>query len=122
MGHWRYRRSIGNKYFRVNLSKTGFSVTSGVPGAHVNADLSNRRRKMFMNTYSLPGSGFSYRTDPYGPDKQTVQPRLSPPTSGGQPGGGSGLSHDDGLWLFLIAIFGFMAFVTWIMHLFGFGG
>ena len=70
MGHWRFRRSIGNKFFKVNISKTGFSTTTGVPGLHVNADLSNRRKKMFMNTFGLPGTGLSYRTDSYGPRKQ----------------------------------------------------
>jgi hypothetical protein len=69
MGHWRFQKRIGNKFLKLNVSKTGFSVTGGVPGAHVNADLSNRRKKMFMNTFSLPGSGLSYRTSSYGPER-----------------------------------------------------
>jgi hypothetical protein len=71
MGHWRFQKRFGNKFVRLNISKTGFSVTGGVPGAHVNADLSNRRKKMFMNTFSLPGSGLSYRTSGYGPERNS---------------------------------------------------
>jgi hypothetical protein len=71
MGHWRFQKRLGNKFIRLNISKTGFSLTGGVPGAHVNADLSNRRKKMFMNTFSLPGSGLSYRTSSYGPERNS---------------------------------------------------
>jgi len=110
VGHWRFRRSIGNKYLRLNLSKTGFSSTLGVPGAHVNADLSGRRKRMFMNTYSLPGTGLSYRTDSYGPRKEQA-PQLGAPTPPLAPGE---LSYSDGLWLFLIAIFAFIAGVAWL--------
>jgi hypothetical protein len=67
MGHFRFRRSIGNKFLRLNISKTGFSITGGVPGAHINADLSKRRKQPFVNTFSIPGTGVSYRTSPYGP-------------------------------------------------------
>ena len=70
MGYFRFRRSIGNKFLRLNISKTGFSVTGGMPGAHVNADLSNRRKKMFMSTFGIPGSGLSYRTGSYGRSKK----------------------------------------------------
>jgi Protein of unknown function (DUF4236) len=71
VGHWRFRRSIGSKFLKLNISKTGFSITGGVPGAHVNADLSGRRKKAFMNTFGLPGTGLSYRTSSYGPSKGT---------------------------------------------------
>jgi len=69
MGHWRFRRSIGPKGLKLNISKTGFSVTSGVPGAHTNVDLSGRRKRPFMSTFGLPGTGLSYRTTSYGPGK-----------------------------------------------------
>ena len=84
MGHFRFRKSIGSKFLKLNISKTGFSVTGGLPGAHFNADLSNRRKRMFMNTFSLPGSGLSYRTDPYGPERVGQQrSQLSPQVQGG---------------------------------------
>jgi Protein of unknown function (DUF4236) len=72
MGRWRFRKSYGNKFFRLNISKTGFSITSGVPGAHVNADLSNRRKRMFRNTFGIPGSGLYYQTDDYGPPRKEI--------------------------------------------------
>jgi len=69
MGHFRFRRSFGPKFLKLNVSKTGFSVTGGVPGAHVNMDLSNRRKRVLVNTFSLPGTGLSYRTSAYGPER-----------------------------------------------------
>ena len=69
MGHFRFRRSFGSKFLKLNVSKTGFSITGGVPGAHVNADLSGRRKRPFVNTYGIPGTGLSYRTKSYGPKK-----------------------------------------------------
>jgi hypothetical protein len=60
MGHFRFHRSIGNKFVRLNVSKTGLSLTSGVPGAHLNVPLAGRKRKA-MSTFSLPGTGLSYR-------------------------------------------------------------
>ena len=72
MGYWRFRRSFGPKGLKLNVSKTGFSITGGVPGAHVNADLSGRRKRPFINTFGLPGTGLSYRTDSYGPKRGSV--------------------------------------------------
>jgi hypothetical protein len=60
MGHFRFHRSLGNKFVRLNVSKTGLSLTSGVPGAHLNVPLIGRRRRMMVTT-SLPGTGLSYR-------------------------------------------------------------
>jgi hypothetical protein len=67
---WRFRKSIGNKFCRLYISKTGFSVSSGIPGAHVNADLSNRRKKMLRSTFGIPGSGLYYVTKDYGPRRK----------------------------------------------------
>jgi hypothetical protein len=66
MGHWRFKRSIGSKFLKLNISKTGFSITGGVPGAHINADLSGRRKRPFMGTLGIPGTGLSYRTNQFG--------------------------------------------------------
>jgi hypothetical protein len=61
MGYFRFHRSVGNKFFRLNVSKTGFSSTLGVPGVHLNTPLIGRRRRRSMLTVGLPGSGLSYR-------------------------------------------------------------
>jgi hypothetical protein len=63
MGRWRFRKSIGSKYLKLNISKNGYSITGGVPGAHVNIDLSGRRRRPYMSTWSIPGTGLSYREE-----------------------------------------------------------
>lgn len=63
MGHFRFRRSIGNKFFRLNVSKTGLSLTSGVPGAHLNTPLIGRRKRKSMITLGIPGTGLSYRQE-----------------------------------------------------------
>lgn len=60
MGYLRFHRSIGNRFFRLNVSKTGLSVTGGVPGAHVNVPLTGRKRRP-MGTLGVPGTGLSYR-------------------------------------------------------------
>lgn len=57
MGHFRFRRSIGNKYFRLNLSKSGISTSVGIPGARIN--IGGRGR--ITGTAGLPGTGLSYR-------------------------------------------------------------
>jgi Protein of unknown function (DUF4236) len=63
MGHFRFRRSFGSKFFRLNVSKTGISTTSGVPGAHVNVPLLDwrGRKRSSMITLGMPGTGLSYR-------------------------------------------------------------
>lgn len=61
MGHFRFHRSLGNKFFRLNVSKSGFSVSGGVPGAHINVPLSGSKKRKPMVTVGLPGSGLSYR-------------------------------------------------------------
>ena len=83
MGHWRFRKSVGNKFLRFNISKTGTSITTGVPGSHLNVPLTGRKRKP-MATFSLPGTGLSYR----------------------QPLGGprSGLNRVDIPWMLLLAV------------------
>jgi hypothetical protein len=59
MGHFRFRRKIGP----FNVSKTGTSITTGVPGAHLNIPLLDwgRRKRSPMVTLGLPGTGLSYR-------------------------------------------------------------
>lgn len=61
MGHFRFHRSIGNKFFRLNISKSGFSVSGGVPGAHINVPIAGRRKRSPMGTLGIPGTGLSYR-------------------------------------------------------------
>jgi hypothetical protein len=41
---FRFRRSFGG-FIKLNISKTGLSVSAGVPRAHINYDLSHRRKE-----------------------------------------------------------------------------
>jgi hypothetical protein len=62
MGHFRFQKRIRilpGTWF--NLSKSGLSLTSGVPGAHLNLPIVGRRKRHAMSTFSLPGTGLSYR-------------------------------------------------------------
>ena len=54
----RFRRSASflGGLIRLNLSKSGISMTAGVPGAHVNIG-----RKGVVATASAPGTGLSFR-------------------------------------------------------------
>ena len=61
MGHFRFQKRIGGKFFRINLSKTGISTTSGAPGAHLNIPLISSRKRRSMITLGMPGTGLSYR-------------------------------------------------------------
>jgi hypothetical protein len=79
MGYFRFHRSIGNKFFRLNVSKSGFSSTVGVPGLHLNTPLIGQRGRRSMFTVGLPGSGLSYR-----------QP-VGRPRGGGRSRGGNGV-------------------------------
>jgi hypothetical protein len=57
MGFFRFRKSIPlGKFFRINLSKTGTSLSAGRPGATVNV-----RKDRVDGTVGIPGSGLSYK-------------------------------------------------------------
>ncbi len=57
MGFFRFRKSIPlGKFFRINLSKTGPSLSAGRPGATVNV-----RKDSVDGTVGVPGSGLSYK-------------------------------------------------------------
>ena len=57
MGFFRFRKSIPlGKFFRINLSKTGPSLSAGRPGATVNV-----RKDRVDGTVGIPGSGLSYK-------------------------------------------------------------
>lgn len=56
---FRLRKSVGNKFFRANISKSGFGYSFGVPGAR-RTRMSNGRSR---NTLNIPGSGLSYVTE-----------------------------------------------------------
>jgi hypothetical protein len=57
---FRFRRSFGNKFFRINLSKSGVSASTGVPGFILNNPLIGKRRRGQRLTVGLPGTGMSY--------------------------------------------------------------
>lgn len=57
MGFFRFRKTIPlGKFFRINVSKTGASLSAGRPGATINV-----RKDRVDGTVGLPGSGLSYK-------------------------------------------------------------
>ena len=58
----RFQKRIGFGPFSLNLSKGGVSLSAGVRGAHVNYDLSGRRRNPRV-TLGIPGTGISESFD-----------------------------------------------------------
>ena len=57
MGSFRFRKVIPlGKLFRINVSKTGTSLSVGRPGATVNV-----RKDRVDGTGGIPGSGLSYK-------------------------------------------------------------
>ena len=57
MGFFRFRKTIPlGKFFRINVSKTGASLSAGRPGATINV-----RNDRVDGTVGIPGSGLSYK-------------------------------------------------------------
>ena len=57
MGFFRFRKFIPlGRLFRINVSKTGASLSVGRPGATVNV-----RKDRVEGTVGIPGSGLSYK-------------------------------------------------------------
>ena len=57
MGFFRFRKTIPlGKFFRLNVSKTGASLSAGRPGATINV-----RKDRVDGTVGIPGSGLSYK-------------------------------------------------------------
>jgi hypothetical protein len=55
--NYRFRRSFGNKFFRFNVTKRGFGLSSGVPGFRRSWHSSGR----VTTTRSIPRTGMSWR-------------------------------------------------------------
>ncbi len=53
---FRFRRSVGNKFFRVNLTKRGVGVSAGVPGMRRSWHSTGRR----TTSVGIPGTGMSW--------------------------------------------------------------
>ena len=53
---FRMRKSFGNKYFKVNVSKSGIGYSAGVKGARITKTAKGTTR----TTASIPGTGISY--------------------------------------------------------------
>lgn len=53
---FRFRKSFGNKFFRVTFSNKGVSTSAGVPGAHVSVSSKGKITK----SVGIPGSGVYY--------------------------------------------------------------
>jgi hypothetical protein len=57
MGFFRFRKIIPlGRFLRINVSKTGTSLSVGRPGATVNV-----RKDRVDGTVGIPGSGLSYK-------------------------------------------------------------
>lgn len=57
MGFFRFRKTIPlGKFLRLNVSKTGASLSAGRPGATINV-----RKDRVDGTVGIPGSGLSYK-------------------------------------------------------------
>ncbi|MFM8877786.1 MAG: DUF4236 domain-containing protein [Verrucomicrobiota bacterium] len=54
-----YRKSVRLGPFRINLSKSGVGGSVGTRGVRTTVTASGRR----YTTFSVPGTGLSYRTD-----------------------------------------------------------
>jgi len=106
---FRIRRSFGPRELKLNISKTGLSVSAGVRGAHVNYDLSGRRKKPVRMTVGLPGSGISYYED-LGSEKKQVPAQLQPKP------GPSGIGVIFRGFLVIIVVYGI---VIWALHAHG---
>lgn len=54
---FRFRKTISlGKHLKLNISKSGISITTGVKGAHVSVNQKGR----VTSTVGIPGSGLSY--------------------------------------------------------------
>lgn len=54
---FRFRRSIGNRFFRLNFTKTGVGASAGVPGYRKTWHSTGRKTE----TVSIPGTGMSWQ-------------------------------------------------------------
>lgn len=55
---WEFRKSLRMGPFRVTLSKRGLSYSAGVKGARVTKRVDGKVQR----TFTIPGTGISYRT------------------------------------------------------------
>jgi Protein of unknown function (DUF4236) len=65
---FRFMKRFGFGLFKLNLSGSGMSLSTGIRGASINIPLLGRRRRKPSVTVSLPGTGLSYRQSIGGPD------------------------------------------------------
>jgi hypothetical protein len=57
MGFFRFRKTLPlGRFLRINVSKTGASLSAGRPGATINV-----RKDRVDGTVGIPGSGLSYK-------------------------------------------------------------
>lgn len=84
-----FRRSIGNRWFRLNFTKTGVGWSAGVPGFRV----SRRSSGLQQETVSIPGTGVFWRRRRRAPPVTSVHP-LSAPPAGNEPTAGDGPAEE----------------------------
>lgn len=84
MGYFRFRRRIKLlPGIRVNVSKTGASISAGPRGLTTNIS-----RRGIRNTVGIPGTGLSYtwqQTPPTHPPQTQQPPQPTPQSSGWTP-------------------------------------
>jgi predicted HAD superfamily Cof-like phosphohydrolase len=86
MGSFRFRRSKNLGPLRVNLTKTGVGISTGVPGARLSVHSSGRVTK----TLGVPRTGLYYRDDSFVPGSTAASqsgPAAARAAAGGQPAG-----------------------------------
>ena len=66
---FRFRKSIGGKYFKINISKSGIGYSYGIPGYRKSIMPNGRKR----TTYSIPGTGLSYVSESKGGNKSNSE-------------------------------------------------
>lgn len=65
----RFRKSIGNKFFRVNVSKSGIGYSAGVKGARITKTAKGTTR----TTVGIPGTGLGYVSETSNSSKHNQQ-------------------------------------------------
>lgn len=92
----RFRRSIGNKLFRVNFTKTGVGASAGIPGYRRSWHSSGRKTE----TVSIPGTGVEWQNVETAKPRQEhaeAEPARTRPTSPPRPPALPGGTVEDAL-------------------------
>lgn len=70
---FRFRKSFGNKFFRVTVSKSGIGCSAGVKGARITKTAKGRTR----TSVGVPGTGIGYVKETGGKKRRNFAPNNS---------------------------------------------